>query len=286
MSGSIGYLGPRGTFSEEALLDWLGAHQGERTRAYPSIAACFDAVDAGEVDEALVPIENAIEGGVSQTLDELIAHRGRVVIRGEVIHPIRHQLIGAPGESIEAASRVLSHPQASAQCGLWLKANLPGVPVDPAHSTAEAVQHAVQADDGTVAVGNRRSAEIYGGVILAEDIMDAPDNRTRFAVVGTDETASQEPGEWTTSIICSIVKDRPGALLSILQEFALRAINLTRLESRPARTGLGHYVFFIDAEGNRHRDLPLQAALTAIEEGGIAEVTSLGCYPTAARSST
>ena len=285
MSGSIGYLGPRGTFSEEALLDWLGAHQADRTRAYPSIAACFAAVDAGEVDEALVPIENAIEGGVSQTLDELIAHNGRVVIRGEVIHAIRHQLIGAPGETVAGATRVLSHPQASAQCGRWLQAHLPDIPVDPAHSTAEAVRMAVEFDDGTVAVGNRRSSEIYGGVILAEDIMDAPDNCTRFAVVGTGEIESDQPGDWTTSIICSIVKDRPGALLSILQEFALRAINLTRLESRPARTGLGHYVFFIDAEGNRHRDLPLQAALTAIGEGGIAEVTSLGCYPTAARSS-
>lgn len=284
MSGSIGYLGPRGTFSEEALLDWLGAHQVDRTRAYPSIAACFAAVAAGEVDEALVPIENAIEGGVSQTLDELIANHGHIVIRGEVIHPIRHQLIGAPGEPLESVTRVLSHPQASAQCGQWLKANLPEVTVDPAHSTAEAVQLAVLAHDGTVAVGNRRSAEIYGGEILAEDIMDAPDNRTRFAVVGTEEVATDAPGEWTTSIICSIVKDRPGALLSILQEFALRAINLTRLESRPARTGLGHYVFFIDAEGNRHRDLPLQAALTAIDEGGIAAVTSLGCYPTADRS--
>lgn len=283
MSGSIGYLGPRGTFSEEALVDWLGTHQAERIRSYPSIAACFAAVGEGEVDEALVPIENAIEGGVSQTLDELIANHGRVVIRGEVIHPIRHQLIGAPGETLEGATRVLSHPQASAQCGRWLRANLPEVPVAPAHSTAEAVQQAVQDDDGTLAVGNRRSAEIYGGVILAEDIMDAPDNRTRFALVGTEEIGSDAHGAWTTSIICSIVKDRPGALLSILQEFALRAINLTRLESRPARTGLGHYVFFIDAEGNRHRDLPLQAALTAIEDGGIAEVTSLGCYPTAER---
>ena len=255
----------------------------DRTRAYPSIAACFRALDAGEVDEALVPIENAIEGGVSQTLDELIAHHGRVVIRGEVIHAIRHQLIGAPGETLAGATRVLSHPQASAQCGQWLRANLPDVPVDPAHSTAEAVEMAVRANDGTLAVGNRRSAEIYGGVVLAEGIMDVADNRTRFAVVGTEEAPADGPGDWTTSIICSIVKDRPGALLSILQEFALRAINLTRLESRPARTGLGHYVFFIDAEGNRHRDLPLQAALTAIEEGGIAEVTSLGCYLTAAR---
>lgn len=284
MSGQIGYLGPPGTFSEEALIAWIGADQASRERAYPSIPACFAAVAAGEVREALVPIENAIEGGVSQTLDQLISHEGRVVIRGEVIHPIHHHLIGAPGASLGGVTRVVSHPQATSQCGRWLSARLPGAAVEPALSTADAVRSAVEQDGSVAAVGNRRAAQIYGGDILAEDIMDAADNRTRFAIIGTDEVDAPPGGDWTTSIICGITTDRPGALLSILQEFALRAINLTRLESRPARTGLGRYVFFIDAEGNRHRDLPLQAALTAIEEGDIAHVTSLGCYPTATRS--
>lgn len=282
MSGTIGYLGPKGTFSEEALIAWVGADAASREVAYASIPACFDAVASGEVREALVPIENAIEGGVSQTLDELIAHEGRIVIRGEVIHPIHHHLIGAPGSSLLGVTRVMSHSQATSQCARWLRAELDHVPIDATLSTADAVRTAVSTGDGLAAVGNRRAAEIYGGVILAEDIADAPDNRTRFAIVGTAEQDSEEPGPWTTSIICGIATDRPGALLSILQEFALRAINLTRLESRPARTGLGRYVFFMDAEGNRHRDLPLQAALTAIEEGGIAHVTSLGCYPRAA----
>lgn len=282
MSGTIGYLGPQGTFSEEALIALIGADQASREVAYPSIPACFEAVAQGEVREALVPIENAIEGGVSQTLDELIAHEGRIVIRGELIHPIHHHLIGAPGSTRAGITRVLSHPQATSQCGRWLRASLPGVPVEVAMSTADAVRTAVEDDQGLAAVGNRRAAEIYGGQVLADDIADAPDNRTRFALVGLEERVSDEPGPWTTSIICGIAADRPGALLSILQEFALRAINLTRLESRPARTGLGRYVFFIDAEGNRHRDLPLATALRAIEEGGIAHVTSLGCYPSAA----
>ena len=281
--GGIGYLGPQGTFSEEALIAWIGADQASLERAYPSIAACFDAVASGEVHEALVPIENAIEGGVSQTLDQLIAHGGEVVIRREIIHPIHQHLIGAPGSSLDSITRIVSHPHATSQCERWLRAELPAVVPEPALSTADAVRAVAAGDAATAAVGNRRAAEIYGGVILAEDIMDSPDNRTRFAVIGTEELDAGAPGEWTTSIICAITTDRPGALLSILQEFALRAINLTRLESRPARTGLGHYVFFIDAEGNRHRDLPLQAALTAIEDGGIAEVTSLGCYPTATR---
>ncbi len=281
MSGTIGYLGPEGTFSEEALIALLGADAASLEVSYPSIPACFEAVASGEVREALVPIENAIEGGVSQTLDQLIAHEGRIVIRGELIHPIHHHLIGAPGSSMATVTRVVSHPQATSQCGRWLRAELADVPIEPALSTADAVRAAVAAGGGMVAVGNRRAADIYSGVILAEDIADAPDNQTRFAIVGTRERESDESGPWTTSIICAIATDRPGALLSILQEFALRAINLTRLESRPARTGLGRYVFFIDAEGNRHRDLPLQAALTAIEEGGIAHVTSLGCYPSA-----
>lgn len=281
MSGSTGYLGPQGTFSEEALLAWIGAGQAARARAYPSIAACFGAVASGEVREAIVPIENAIEGGVSQTLDQLIEHGGRVVIRGEVIHPVHHHLIGPPGSTLDDVTRVVSHPQATAQCGRWLGARLAGVPLEPALSTADAVRSAVEEGGGTAAVGNRRAAGIHGGEILAEDIMDTPDNRTRFAIIGTEEAPGDAPGDWTTSIICGIARDRPGALLAILQEFALRAVNLTRLESRPARTGLGQYVFFIDAEGNRHRDLPLRAALEAIEAGGIAHVTSLGAYPAA-----
>lgn len=243
----------------------------------------FEGVVSGQVGQAIVPIENAIEGGVSQTLDQLIMKHGKVKIRGEVIHPIHHHLIAAPGTSLGDITRVLSHPQATSQCGEWLRANLPGASVEAALSTADAVRQAVDDGAGVAAVGNQRAAEIYGGQVLAEDIMEAADNRTRFAIIGTEEIVSTEPGQWTTSIICGIRTDRPGALLSILQEFALRAINLTRLESRPARTGLGHYVFFIDAEGNHNRDLPLQAALTAIEEGGIAYVVPLGSYPTATR---
>lgn len=282
MSGRYGYLGPQGTYSEEALITLLGADQVALEVAYPSIAACFDAVGSGAVREALVPIENAIEGGVTQTLDQLIAHAGRVVIRGEVIHPVHHHLITAPGESLAGITRVLSHPHATAQCDRWLRANLPSATVEPTLSTADAVRYATRSnDDGVAAIGNRRAAQIYGGEILAEDVADADGNRTRFALIGTEECDDAAGDVWTTSIVCGITTDRPGALLSILQEFALRAINLTRLESRPARTGLGRYVFFIDAEGNRHRNLPLQTALTAIATGGVARVTSLGSYPRA-----
>ena len=284
MSGGIAYLGPPGTFCEEALIALVGAEAAAREVPKPSITACFEAVSTGEVAQALVPIENAIEGGVTQTLDQLVVHAGGIVIRGEVIHPIRHHLIARPGLALADITRVQSHPHATAQCGHWLTEMLPGAEVAAALSTADAVRTVVQSHEPEAAIGNFRAAEIYGGVVLAEDVADSMENHTRFVLVGRDEAEASGDGAFTTSIVCAIPRDRPGALLSILQEFSLRAVNLTRLESRPARTGLGRYVFFIDAEGSRARDLPLAAALDAIEQGGIAHVIALGSYRAATQT--
>ncbi len=278
MSGRIAYLGPQGTFCEEALIGMMGAEAAAVEVPYPTIAACFEAVASGEVVEALVPIENALEGGVTQTLDQLMAHEGRIVIRGEVIHPIHHHLVGREGLALDDITRVLSHPHAPGQCSRFLRERLSHAEVVAALSTADAVRMVVSADAPEAAIGTARAAQIYGGVVLAEDITDVSENHTRFVLVGRHEVDAVGPGAFTTSIVCAIEQDRPGALLSILQEFALRAVNLSRLESRPARTGLGRYVFFIDAEGSRARDLPLATALDAIERGGIAHVTSLGSY--------
>ena len=137
MSGGIAYLGPPGTFCEEALIALVGAEAAAREVPKPSITACFDAVAAGEVAQALVPIENAIEGGVTQTLDQLVTHAGGIVIRGEVIHPIRHHLIARPGLGLAEITRVQSHPHATAQCGRWLTEMLPGAEVAAALSTAD-----------------------------------------------------------------------------------------------------------------------------------------------------
>lgn len=281
MSGRIGYLGPRGTFCEEALIGMIGPEAAAGEVPYQSIAACFDAVARGAVDQALVPIENAIEGGVTETLDQLVEHQGRIVIRGETIHPVHQHLIARPGLSLGDIRMVMSHPHATAQCQRWLRSTLPEVEIVAALSTADAVSAAVASDDPVAAIGTHRAAQIYAGTILADDIADTSENHTRFVLIGTEEADASGTGAFTTSIVCAIRRDRPGALLSILQEFALRAVNLTRLESRPARTGLGRYLFFIDAEGSRARDLPLSTALTAIEEGGIAHVIPLGSYPAA-----
>jgi hypothetical protein len=141
----------------------------------------------------------------------------------------------------------------------------------------------VRPSDGrSAAIGPRRAAELYGGVVLASDIADRPDNHTRFVVVGREPVSATGAGSFKTSIVCTLGHDRPGALLAILQEFAMRAVNLTKLESRPAKTSLGSYIFFIDIEGSRERDLPVDAAIRALEEQGVATVNFLGSFPTAA----
>jgi prephenate dehydratase len=273
---TVGYLGPPGTFAEEALLA-LGA-PGEAV-PYPSVVECFRAVREGEVPEVLVPIENSIEGSVNQTLDQLAAADGALRIRAEVVHPVRHHLIARtelePGE----LSRVLSHPHATAQCQGFLRASCPDAEIVAANSTADAVKTVSGADEAWGAIGTLRAADLYGCRVIVPDVEDTEDNSTRFVLLGAEPAPAVGPGRFRTSIICALERDRPGALLAILQEFAMRAVNLTKLESRPAKTGLGRYIFFIDIEGSRERDLPVDAAITAIEEQGVARVSFLGSYP-------
>jgi prephenate dehydratase len=274
---SVGFLGPAGTFADEALIALKGT--GHEGTPLPTIGDCFDAVLRGEVDECLVPLENSIEGSVNESLDRLAHEAGRVVVRAEIVHHVRHHLIAAPGIERAEVTRVLSHPHALAQCRRFLRSELAGAQVSAANSTAEAVKSAVETGGGAAAIGSRRAAELYGGAVLAEDIADAPDSRTRFVLIGTEPAPATGPGRFTTLIVCALNRDRPGALLAILQEFAMRAVNLTKLESRPAKTGLGSYIFFIDIEGSRERDLSIDAAISAIEMQGVAEVTVLGAFP-------
>jgi prephenate dehydratase len=276
----IGYLGPPGTFAEEALLALTGG-QGVEEVPLPSVVDCFRAVREGEVPQALVPIENTIEGSVNQTLDQL-ASGGGLSIRGEVVLPVRHHLLAPVRMEPEEVRRVLSHPHATAQCQGFLRSRVPGATIVATNSTADAVRivGAGPADGHDAAIGTQRAAELYGCEVLAEDIADTADNSTRFVVLGREPVDAVGPGRFKTSIICGLQRDRPGALLAILQEFAMRAVNLTRLESRPTKTGLGSYVFFIDIEGSRDRDLPVASAIQALEEQGVADVTFLGSYPT------
>jgi prephenate dehydratase len=279
----VGFLGPPGTFTEEALLTLFGPGDDVEEVPYTTVADCFEAVASGEVGQALVPIENSIEGPVNQTLDQLAFGPQGLVIRAEAIHPIRQHLIACSGVGIARIERVITHPMVPAQCSRFLRANLPDVEIMAATSNSEAVRIVcAHPDERWAAIGPLRAADIYGAEVLAADIEDNPNNSTRFILVGTEPVPATGPGRFRTSIICMLTRDRPGALLSILQEFALRAVNLTKLESRPAKTGLGRYLFFIDIEGSQERDLSVAAAIQAIEEQGLAHVVDLGSYPAGA----
>ncbi len=274
----IGFLGPEGTFAEEALRELLGSSADMDLVPLSGVADCFEAVRSGTVPEALVPIENSIEGSVTQTLDQLAFGETPLQIRAEVVHRIRHHLIAREGVALGDVREVISHPQATAQCRRFLRRELPGVDIAAAHSTAEAVRVVSTTDQPWASIGTLRAADLYGVNVIADDIADVDDNHTRFVLLGREPAPATGAGPFRTSIVCMLDRDRPGALLAILQEFAMRAVNLTRLESRPAKTGLGRYVFFIDIEGSRERDLPVAAAITAIEEQGVARVTALGSY--------
>jgi prephenate dehydratase len=280
----IGYLGPPGTFAEEALLGLLGPGADDEPVPLPSVRDCFEAVARSEADEALVPIENSIEGAVNQTLDLLAFGEGDVLIRAEVVQPVRHHLIARSRLPPADVRRIVSHPHATAQCEAFLRAQAPDAEIVAANSTAEAVRIVSASDEPWAAIGTLRAADLYRCEVVAADIEDSADNSTRFVLIGREPHPAVGPGRFKTSIVCAIPRDRPGALLAILQEFAMRAVNLTKLESRPAKTGLGRYVFFIDLEGSRARDLAVDAAITALEEQGVARVRSLGSYPAGAAS--
>ena len=280
----VGYLGPPGTFAEEALLRLVGPEPEQTLVPFPTVIDCFEAVHSGVVPEALVPIENSIEGSVNQTLDQLAAADGGIAILAQIVQPVRHHLSARHERPLSEITRVFSHPHATAQCTAYLRSELPGVETVATNSTADAVRIVSQSDEPWAAIGTLRAADIYGCAVLAADIEDARDNATRFILLGREPRQAIGPGGFITSIICVPPRDRPGVLLAILQEFAMRAVNLTKLESRPAKTGLGRYLFFIDMDGSRERDMAVDAAICAIEEQGVARAVFLGSYPTSAAS--
>lgn len=274
----LAYLGPPGTFTEEALLSMPAAAAGT-LMPLNTVPEVVHAVEAGEADAGLVPIENSIEGSVNVTLDTLAFATDAVQITAEVVRPIRHALLAQMGVSMEQIRTVVSHPHATAQCREYLAHKLPGIPVRAANSTAEAAQ--IVSDRGPLepwaAIGTPLAAELYGLEVLESDIEDRLENTTRFVLVGRARPAAT--GNDKTSVVCFIEKDRPGSLLAILHEFSDRQINLTKLESRPTKERLGEYCFFIDMEG--HADEP--PVRYAIESLGtkILELKVLGSYPRA-----
>lgn len=270
---AIAFLGPRGTFSEEAAL--LRAGAGDELVAFTSMPALTSAVETGLATEALLPIENSIEGSVSTTLDLLI-HETPLRILAEVVLPVRHFLVTPPGASLGDIQVVASHPQALGQCRRFLDRCLPGVDQVASLSTAGAVQETVASGDPhRAAIGTSRAAELYNGAMLAHDIQDVRANLTRFVALGQED--SPPSGADKTSLGFTIKANVPGALHGILTEFASKNLQLTKIESRPTKGRLGEYVFLLDLEGH-HLDPPVVETLQRIS-GACAVLKVFGSYP-------
>lgn len=240
------FLGPRGTFSEDAAL--LRAATDDLL-AFTSFPALVSAVETGLAAEAVLPIENSLEGAVSTTLDLLI-HETALRIAGELVLPVRHFLITAPGVTLGDVRIVTSHPQPFGQCRRFLDRCLPGVEQVAALSTAGAVQDVVSSGSADrAAIGTARAAELYGGVILAHDIQDVHTNVTRFVVLTREDVPPT--GDDKTSLAFRVLEDVPGALHTVLGELADEHIQMTKIESRPSKGWLGDYIFLIDFLGHR-----------------------------------
>jgi prephenate dehydratase len=274
----IAYLGPAGTFNEDALHQARSADDFERLPT-ASVHEAILAVAQGEADRALVPFENAIEGSVRATLDTLAFEAEGVKIIGEYDYAVRHSLIARDEMPLDQITGVLSHPQASAQCARFIREHLPGAEVRSAPSTAEAVRQVSESEQRWAALGARSAAEIYGCVVLREAVEDLPDNITRFVWIAPEGTAPEGAGPWkTTLVFAELGEDRPSALVAALLEFSNREVNLSRIESRPRRRGLGRYMFFLDIEGAA--DDPVVAEAIAGLRSQAESVRVLGSYPT------
>jgi prephenate dehydratase len=279
----VGFLGPLGTFTEQALLSQpdLGAAELVPLASMPIV---LQAVADGHVDVGFVAIENSIEGTVNLTQDALIFNH-ELLIQREVVLDVEQCLLGRPGTAVSEIKVVLSIPVATAQCQRFLSEHLPGAELRAANSTAEAARQVGENDaPGVAAIAPRVAGELYGLEVLAADIADHDGNQTRFVVVGRDDVPAPT-GHDKTSVVVYQRADEPGSLISILQEFAARRINLSKLESRPTKAGgLGDYCFVIDADGHIGDEL-LADALRALhaKQGG---VKFLGSYPAAGAHAT
>lgn len=273
----IGHLGPPGTHGEEALRAALGDRAGDvELVALDSNAAVVHAVEAGDVEAGFAPIENSIEGAVTETMDALVHDAPSVKIVGEVVWPAHHCLIAAGEIALGDIELVSSHPQALAQCAQFIARELPGARKLPEVSTAGAARHAIEAGGAHAAIGSAIAAEIYGGVVLREAIEDEEGNKTRFVWLAKEALTSPWAGNpmeaaTKTSIVFSGFNDTsPGGLVGILSEFAEREVNMSKIESRPERTALGHYLFFVDLDGSAE-----DAAIADAIEGVRAKVKTL-----------
>ena len=270
MARTIGFLGPLGTYSEEAAL----LYDKTADRLYPTITGVGEAVAAGEIDEGVVPIENSLEGPVTFTLDLLIA-QPTLFIRGEIDLPIEHYLLAKPGTVPAEIKVIYSHPQALGQCRQYLEKNYPQAEQMASLSTVLCVTDSFESKVPAAAISPRRASELYDVDILDRGIQDVANNVTRFAVIGLSDHAPTEDDK--TSMAFTLEKDSPGLLHRVLGEFADRDINLLKIESRPTKQLLGEYIFLLDCVGHR-KESPMKDALAALSDP-ISMLRILGSYP-------
>ncbi|MEY2402068.1 MAG: prephenate dehydratase [Ilumatobacteraceae bacterium] len=272
----IGFLGPLGTFTEQALKSQADLADSEHV-LYRTMPDVLDAVESGEVDLGFVAIENSIEGTVNLTQDEL-AFSHDLLIQREVVLDIEHCLLAKPGTTMADVKAVLSIPVATAQCHSFVRKQLPTAELRAANSTAEAARIvSEEAGTGSAAIAPRIAGEVYGLAVLAEDIADHPGNQTRFVLVAREGVPART-GHDRTGLVIYQRADEPGSLISILQEFAARRINLSNLLSRPTKDGgLGDYCFVVYADGHIADELLADAVRSLRAKQG--KVKFLGSYP-------
>lgn len=265
----VAYLGPEGTFTQQAALK----HFGDSAVSLPmaAIDEVFREVEAGAVNYGVVPVENSTEGVVNHTLDTFIDSSIRIC--GEVVLRIHHHLLVSENTRRDKITRIYSHPQSFGQCRKWLDAHFPHAERVPVSSNAEAAK-LVKTEWHSAAIAGDMAAKLYGLAHIAEKIEDRPDNSTRFLIIGSDDVPMC--GEDKTSVVVAM-RNQPGALHDLLEPFHRHGIDLTRIETRPSRTGVWNYVFFIDFKG--HRDEPGVAAVLEEVSQQALELRVLGSYP-------
>jgi len=266
----VAYLGPAGTNSEVAA---LRAYPDAEHVPCPTIVAAVRALEAEQADRAVVPIENSLQGTVTDTVD-LLVHDDGIAICGELVLPIEHCLMVQPGTDRAAIDVIYSHPQSLGQCRRYLEAHFPRARTEAALSNAEAVA-VMMRTPGAAAIGPARAADIYGARIIERGIQDSRVNKTRFVALARE--GAPPTGRDKTSLAFAVAHDRPGTLVSVLHEFSDRQINMTKIESRPSGEELGVYIFLIDIEGHRDDSLVAQALAAVKEQADFFKV--FGSYP-------
>ena len=269
----IGYLGPEGSFTHQALIAYNGSTI--TTISFPTISQAINAVNSGKITSCVVPVENSIEGSVGETLDQLIRTSQKVTINHEIIIPIEHCLI-TKVKKLSEVKKVIAHTQALSQCQTYLKRFLPDAELEPVTSNSTGVKIVSESANGNIAaIGPEMAAHIYNVPVFEKSINDEKENFTRFALIGTE--APPPTGKDKTTIAFGVPYDKPGTLVGVLDSFAKEKVNLSRIESRPSRKALGEYIFYVDLEAHRD-DASLKKALSEVASE-FSFYRWLGSYP-------